>query len=587
MKISIVTPTFNSEKYLSETIESIIYQSGNFEIEYILVDGLSSDGTDRIIKSYKDKLELNQLNIKCTKVTMHYIREKDKGMYDAIAKGFERATGEVIAYLNSDDYYLPNAFLGISQIFDNFSGITWLTGKITVYNENGNIIKSYLPYIYSRDLIRKGVYGTELPFIQQESCFWRKSLLEKVDLEKFALYKLAGDFFLWHEFAKYEELRIVDSPLSGFRTHDGNKSNDIEAYYEEFNAIVGIKKNLLDRFRIKRHKFYWAMGDDKKKARILKKFSHMSVVTIYGDWIKERKNTEIESIKKNKSSDEKEVNGTRKIEKKISVVIGSYNRLPLLKLCVEAVRKELEGLAYEIIVVDGGSNDGSVDWLCKQKDIITILQHNRGEWKGETIQRRSWGYFMNLGFKTAQGKYICMLSDDSLIVPGAIMNGYNLFEKKLNEGLNIGGVAFYFRDYPIRKKYAVAVNLGHLYVNHGLYLRRALEDVNYISEDEYHFYFADTDLVLKMKGKGYECIPSPTSFVEHYFEATPEIRKSNNDSKKEKDRLHLINKWSGLAYEERKKEYYMKTVGYWDFIETGFSDKNRTINKLINAASID
>jgi len=268
-------------------------------------------------------------------------------------------------------------------------------------------------------------------------------------------------------------------------------------------------------------------------------------------------------------------------KKDISVVIGSYNRRELLKLCIDAVRNELQDFNYEIIVVDGGSSDGTSEWLIVQKDIITITQHNRGEWLGKTIERRSWGYFMNLGFKAAQGKYVCMLSDDSLIIPGAIINGYNLFEEKLNNNIKTGGIAFYFRDYPIRKKYAVAINVGSLYVNHGLYLREALKEVDYISEDEYHFYFADTDLVLKMRQKGYEFFASENSFVEHYFEATPEIRASNNDDKKEKDRLWLIEKWSGIAYPEVDKEKYTKVVGYWDFIKDDYKDETHTINKLV------
>ena len=257
-------------------------------------------------------------------------------------------------------------------------------------------------------------------------------------------------------------------------------------------------------------------------------------------------------------------------KKQISVVIGSFNRFNLLRLCIDAVREELDDFSYEIIVVDGGSVDGATEWLLQQKDIITIIQHNRGEWQGKPIERRSWGYFMNLGFKAAQGKYICMLSDDSLIIPGAIINGYKLFEKKISENVKTGGIAFYFRDYPIRKEYAVAVNLGNLYVNHGLYLREALEEVSFISEDEYHFYFADTDLVLKMKQKGYEFFASKNSFVEHYFEATPEIRASNNDTKKDKDRQWLIDKWCGVAYPEDQKEKYTKIVGYWDLCNISF-----------------
>ncbi|MFA3790793.1 glycosyltransferase family 2 protein [Aliiglaciecola sp. SL4] len=267
---------------------------------------------------------------------------------------------------------------------------------------------------------------------------------------------------------------------------------------------------------------------------------------------------------------------------KISVVIGSYNRRKLIEVCIEAVRAELSNQSFEIIVVDGGSTDGTVEWLVEQKDIITLVQHNRGEWLGKTIDRKPWAYFMNLAFKCASGKYICMLSDDSLIIPGAINNGVFLFDELLENNINVGAVAFYFRDYPVRKKYAVAVNIGNLYVNHGLYLNSAIKDVGYIDED-YHFYFADTDLVMKLKNKGYKCIASKSSFVEHYFDATPEIRATNNDDKKEKDRLRLIEKWKGVSYPEQDYEKYKKIVGYWDYHSLDFEDERNTIQKLIDA----
>ncbi len=268
---------------------------------------------------------------------------------------------------------------------------------------------------------------------------------------------------------------------------------------------------------------------------------------------------------------------------KISMVIGSFNRLKLLELCIEAVRTELEGQSYEIIVVDGGSSDGTVEWLTAQKDIISIIQHNRGEWRGKTLVRKPWAYFMNLGFKCASGKYVCMLSDDSLIVPGAINNGVDLFDEMLEQSVKLGGVAFYFRDYPVRKHFAVAINVGNLYVNHGLYLREAMEEVGYCDED-YHFYFSDTDLALKIKNKGYSFISSKSSFVEHYFEATPEIRASNNDDKKEQDRLRLINKWAGKAYPLDDKEKYTKIVGYWQVHPHALKDETPQILQLIKAA---
>ncbi|AQZ95277.1 hypothetical protein BVH74_11165 [Halopseudomonas phragmitis] len=254
----------------------------------------------------------------------------------------------------------------------------------------------------------------------------------------------------------------------------------------------------------------------------------------------------------------------------------------MIRLCIQAVRDELSGKALEIIVIDGGSTDGTLQWLLEQKDVITIVQHNRGEWLGKKIQRKPWAYFMNLGFRAASGKFVCMLSDDSLIVPGAINNGLDLFEERLSLGERLGAVAFYFRDYPLRKKYAVAVNVGNLYVNHGIFLKQALEESGYCDEN-YHFYFSDTDLVLKIKDHGYTCIPSPKSFVEHYFEATPELRAANNDAKKVEDRLRLIEKWKGRAYPENNYKNYLKHVGYWDYHPEEYIDESGTIERLMRA----
>ena len=80
----------------------------------------------------------------------------------------------------------------------------------------------------------------------------------------------------------------------------------------------------------------------------------------------------------------------------VSVVLGSFNRLEFLKVTIMTVRKELENIeSSEIIVVDGGSTDSSIEWLIMQKDIILILQHNHGVWNGKSIKKQSWG--MNLG----------------------------------------------------------------------------------------------------------------------------------------------------------------------------------------------
>lgn len=251
----------------------------------------------------------------------------------------------------------------------------------------------------------------------------------------------------------------------------------------------------------------------------------------------------------------------------VSIVLGTYNRLTFLKLTIQNVRDELSrfGLPAEIIVIDGGSSDGTIKWLTKQKDIISIIQHNRGMWRRKAIEKRPWGYFMNLGFKCAQGKYILMISDDCLIVPDSIRHGYELFENKLQQKERVGALAFYYRNIPFFRKdwtkpgtYFINTVWDKMYVNHGLYLKESLAHVDYIDEKTYAFYCADVDLSFKLQQARYACLPAPDSYIEHYPHANMKLRVSN-ESPSHKDLVALQNKWgiptSDTLFSSIQKEY--------------------------------
>ena len=213
----------------------------------------------------------------------------------------------------------------------------------------------------------------------------------------------------------------------------------------------------------------------------------------------------------------------------ISFVLGSYNRFPLLVKAIDSIRSHDVPVPFEIIVIDGGSTDGTMEWLSGQKDIISIIQHNHGEFRGRPVERRSWGYFMNLGFKIAQGKFILMMSDDCVLLPNAVTCAMARIRELERQNHNIVGVAFYFRNWPLEKDYYVQKTLGgKLMVNHGLFLKTAIESVGWADEERYIFYKADSDLCLKLWQAGYTIVDAPGAFVEHYVDPSETLRVSNN-----------------------------------------------------------
>jgi GT2 family glycosyltransferase len=234
----------------------------------------------------------------------------------------------------------------------------------------------------------------------------------------------------------------------------------------------------------------------------------------------------------------------------VSVVLGTLNRMELLKPAIESVRRSLAGLNGEIIVVDGGSSDGTRVWLCEQDDIITIIQKNRFENAGQSLRRRSWGGFMNMGFRAASAEAVAMISDDCLLLESCLKAGLERIEQARASGLNVGACAFYFRNWPEEDRYYVQRTIGgNLLVNHGIYTRAALAAAGYANEDDYVFYKADTDLSMKIWESGFVIVDSPQSICEHYI-GIGEALRSGNNALIEYDRCQMRAMWPELVTDE-------------------------------------
>lgn len=248
MKFSIVTPSYNSRRFISETIESVISQHGDFEIEYIIKDGGSDDGTLDIIRRYEQKIKSSELIHNCNKVMIKLLSGKDNGMYDAINKGFAVATGDIYAWINSDDIYLPGAFNAVVKVFKEHHGIRWLKGITSYITESSTIYDAGRCYLYNQKWIQKGIYGVDAYFIQQDSVFWHAGLWKSIGGIDSSL-RLAGDYDLWRKFAEKTCLFTLKAYLSCFRNTEGQLSKDKAAYRLECAKVTGHSGSLDLRIR--------------------------------------------------------------------------------------------------------------------------------------------------------------------------------------------------------------------------------------------------------------------------------------------------------------------------------------------------
>ena len=236
MKISILTPSYNQGEFIEKNIQSVLSQSYP-DVEHIIIDGGSTDNTLDILNKYKH---------------LKWISEKDKGQADALNKGLLMASGEIVGWINSDDYYQADILKDVVSHFHDTT-VNWIIGNLTYYYAELNIQKPIKNGIITYEKLLKNP-----DIVKQPGAFFRKEIIENVggwESDHF----MVMDFDLWLKISKKSPPKIVDKNYAFFVIHGGQKTNykNNRLQIMEINKVL--KENnvsLLGRFPIilRKHK---------------------------------------------------------------------------------------------------------------------------------------------------------------------------------------------------------------------------------------------------------------------------------------------------------------------------------------------
>lgn len=214
-RISIVTPCLNAADYIDAALHSVLNQ-GYPSLEYVVIDGGSTDGTVDILRRHEAQLT-------------SWVSEPDRGHGHALNKGFAGSTGEIMGWLNADDILHPGSLDLLAHLFGAFPDVDWLTGQPSHVDARGRPVAAYPPRRWSR----LGFLTGDHRWIQQESTFWRRSLWERAGGHLSEDYSLACDLELWMRFFRHARLQSTWGLLGAFRFRPDQRTR---AQMEEYEA---------------------------------------------------------------------------------------------------------------------------------------------------------------------------------------------------------------------------------------------------------------------------------------------------------------------------------------------------------------
>jgi glycosyltransferase involved in cell wall biosynthesis len=239
-RFTIVTPSFNQAPFVAETIRSVLTQEGDFEIEYLVMDGGSTDGAVDIIRKYAEDVAAGRWASRCAGLTMTWISQPDRGQSDAINRGLRRSSGDILSYINSDDAYLPGAFRNVARAFADDPHADFVYGDGDVIGEQGELQWEWISRPYSQNVMTSYnfLWNDFTNYIMQQATFWRRRVHDRIGYFD-ETFHFVMDAEYWIRAAQ-DGLRLVHLPrkLATFRLIDGTKSrSDPTVFWEDYLEI--------------------------------------------------------------------------------------------------------------------------------------------------------------------------------------------------------------------------------------------------------------------------------------------------------------------------------------------------------------